>query len=381
MSRNTTRRGREAQRYGVVALGAAALLAGTASGAGAATGVVIPLEPGVVDLSAVPVENFGPVDPMADPNTAPAFEFVDVRYGGTLTVNVPTQLDTSAVVVTIGFDDDGDGTPDDVEYTNTASSAPGDPGYIAVTGRGTANIQITLPADDSTGTDEAALFLEPLGTSLSSAFTYSDPVYYDLLFDAAGPATVTLAPQLLALSQEPCDITTPTRCAFPTPITAGSLVTLDLTAGSSLRELGIVDLTSTQVGLQPLDANGDPVGAPVPLAAQPTGGGSTATFTVPAGTTAGSYGLVIAEQASSRIIALVFVEVTIEAAAAPAAAPTTAVNAGLRSNTGIEIVETGSTGNATVAIGAGLLLLAGAGGVAVARTRRRTAVEGGTCEA
>lgn len=104
---------------------------------------------------------------------------------------------------------------------------------------------------------------------------------------------------------------------------------------------------------------------------------------MPAGTAAGSYGLVIAEQASSHVVSLVFVEVTIVAEATPAtpAAATTAVNAGLRSNTGVEVVETSSTGNVAVAMGAGLLLLSGAGGIAVARTRRRPAAEGGTCEA
>ena len=378
MSRNTTRRCREAQRFGLV-LGAAAVLAGTTSGAVAATGVVIPLEPGEVILNAFPVENYGPMDPMADPTASPTFNLVNVRYSGTLTVDLPAELDDSAVEVTIGFDDDGDGIPDDVQFTNTPTSAPGDPGYIAVTGRGTGTLAITLPADDSTGTDEAVLILEPLTTSLSAAFDYYDPVYYDLNFDAAAPASVTVEPVLVAVSQEPCDLSTLTRCAFPTPVTAGSTVTLDLTSGSALRELGIANLTGVQVGLVRLDANADPVGAPALLAV--TVSGSTANFTVPAGTAAGSYGLVIAQSGSTGAISTVYVELTVAAAAAtPAAAPTTAVNAGLRSNTGVEVVDTGSTGSATVAMGAGLLLLAGAGGIAVARTRRRPAVEGGTCE-
>ena len=376
MSRNTTRRCREAQRFGVV-LGAAAVLAGSTSGAVAATGVVIPLEPGVVDLSTFPVENFGPMDPMADPNAAPTFTLVDVQYGGSLTVNLPVELDSAAVEVTIGFDDNADGIPDDVTYTNTPTSAPGDPGYIAVTGRGSGTLQITLPDDDSTGTDEAVLFIEPLTPTLSSVFTHLDPLTYDLNFDAAAPALVSVHPWLVAVSQEPCDLSSLTPCA--TPVTAGSTVTLDLTAGSALRELGIANLSAVEAGLQQLDANGIPVGALVELPVQVTGTGSTATFTVPAGTAAGTYGLVIGKQTADGV-AMVFVQLTIAAASVtPAAAPTTAVNAGLRSNTGVEVVETGSTGNATVATGAGLLLLAGAGGIAVARTRRRPAGEGGTC--
>lgn len=381
MSRNTPRRCREAQRFGVVVLGAAAVLAGTASGAGAATGVVIPLAPGEVILTASPVENVGATDPMADSNTVPAIRPVDVQYSGKITVDLPAQLDDSAVEAELGFDDDGDGIPDDVTYSSSLPST--DPFYLAISGEGTGSIEITLPADDNTGVDTAVLFLEPLDSTLSPAFTYYDPVYYDLNFDAAAAAAVTVMPELVAFSQVPCDISSLTRCAFPTPVTAGSTVTLDLTSGSVLRELGILDLTSLQVGLQRLDANGDPVGAPVRLAAQPTGSGSTANFTVPAGTAAGSYGLVIAEQASSHVVSLVFVEVTIVAEATPAtpAAASTAVNAGLRSNTGVEVVETSSTGNVAVAMGAGLLLLSGAGGIAVARTRRRPAAEGGTCEA
>jgi hypothetical protein len=259
----------------------------------------------------------------------------------------------------------------------SSSLAPADPLYLAISGVGTGSIEVTLPADDGTGVDTAALLLEPFSTNLSPAFTHLDPVFYELNFDAAAAAAVTVDPVLVAVSQEPCDISSATRCAFPTPVTAGSTVALDLTAGSVLRELGIADLTGVQVGLQQLAANGDPVGAPVMLAAQVTGTGSTANFTVPAGTAAGTYGLVIAQQTPSGGVSIVVVELTIVAEAAPA----TAVNAGLRSNTGVEVVETGSTGTVPVAIGAGLLLLSGAGGVAVVRTRRRPAAEGGTWQA
>ena len=90
---------------------------------------------------------------------------------------------------------------------------------------------------------------------------------------------------------------------------------------------------------------------------------------------------------STGAVSVVLVEIAVVAeeavVAPPAAAPTTpattVVNAGLRSNTGVEAVETGSTGGVAIAAGAGMLVLAGVGGVAVARTRRRPAVEGGTC--
>ena len=128
------------------------------------------------------------------------------------------------------------------------------------------------------------------------------------------------------------------------------------------------------------------------LTVQVAADGQSASVVVPAGTAPGSYGLVVVQQTPAGGISVVNVEITVVAEEAPAvvppaAAPTTpaaapaVVNAGLRSNTGVEAVETGSTGTVAVAAGAGMLLLAGVGGVAVARTRRRPAIEGGTCEA
>ncbi len=80
------------------------------------------------------------------------------------------------------------------------------------------------------------------------------------------------------------------------------------------------------------------------------------------------------------------VEITVvaEAAVTPPGATATrtpqavAVNAGLRSNTGVGEVPAAERGSTAVAVGGGMLLFAGAGGVALARTRRRPA-EGGTC--
>ena len=385
MSRTTTTRRPRAQRYGVVGLGAAAVLAGTASAAGAAPGVVIPLEPGDVLLSAFAVENFGAMDPMADPNAVPAATPVGVQYGGTITVELPAELDDTAVEAELAFDDDADPATPDVVYSSTL--VPADPRYLAIAGAGTGSIEVTLPADPNFATDDAILSLQPLTSTLTAAFTYVDPVAYELRFDAAAAAAVDVAPELVAISQVPCDITSATRCPFPTPVTAGSTITLDLTVGSVLRELGITDLTGAQVGLQQVDADGAPIGSPVLLTPQVTG--TTASFAVPAGTAAGSYGLVIAQETPSGGISVVAVELTVLAEQAPAvvppaAAPTTpapAVNAGLRSNTGVEAVASDSTGTAAAATGAGLLLLAGAGGIAVARSRRRPAAEGGTCQA
>ena len=374
------------QRLGLAGIGSAVLLVGIASPAVAATGVVIPLEPGEVILSAFPVESLAAMDPMADPNAEPVLAPVGVRYGGTITVDLPAELDDSAVEAQLIFDDNGDGAPE-----ATYSSDPTDPNPLVVAGVGTGSITITLPVDDPAAGDVATLQLAPLTSTLSPAFTYFDPLSYELEFDAAADAAVTVEPELLAISQLPCDLSSATRCPFPTPVTAGSTVVLDLTTGSVLRELGITDLTGVQVALQAVDADGNATGAPVELTAQVSG--STAGFVVPAGAAAGTYGLVIAQETPSGGASVVVVELTVvaeetpAAVVPPAAAPTTpattttVVNAGLRSNTGVEVAETGSTGTVAVAAGAGMLLLAGVGGVAVARTRRRPAVEGGTCEA
>jgi hypothetical protein len=386
MSSPTLSRRPQLQRLGLAGIGSAVLLVGIASPAVAATGVVIPLEPTEVALSAVPVENFGVMDPMADPNAGITPTSVAVQYGGTITVDLPAQLDDSAVEAQLVFADDGDTLPDPVY---SSSLAPADPNHLTISGEGSGTITINLPADDPVAGDEATLYLQPLTSTLGPAFTFYDPVFYDLGFvpagDAAAPAARTVEPELVAFSQVPCEISSGTRCAFPTPVTAGSTVGLDLTSGSVLRELGLTDLTGVQVGLAALDANGDPTGAAVELTAQVDG--STATFVVPADTAAGSYGLVIAQPTSTGAVSVVLVEIAVVAeeavVAPPAAAPTTpaatVVNAGLRSNTGVEAVETGSTGSVAIAAGAGMLVLAGVGGVAVARNRRRPAVEGGTC--
>ena len=365
----------QVQRLGLVGIGTAVLLVGIAPAAGAATDVTIALEPTEVELNAFPVENFGAMDPMADPATAPVLKPVLVQYSGTITVDVPAELDDSAVGAELVFDDDGDGVPD---ATYSSSLAPADPQFLSVTGQGTGSITIALPADDPVAGDAATLFLQPLTSTLGSAFTYYDSVFYELQFDPAATATVAVAPELIAASQVPCAISSSARCALPTAVTAGSTVTLDLTAGSALRELGLTDLTGVQVGFSPLDADGVPTGAAVALTTEVTG--STASFVLPAGTAAGSYGLVVAQQIPSGGVSVVIVELTVEAEAV--VAPPTAepvINDGLRSNTGVEVVEADSAGTLAVAAGTGMLVLAGAGGVAVARSRRRPAAEGGTC--
>ncbi len=395
MSSTTTSRRPQVQRLALTGIGAAVLLVGIASPAGAATGVVVPMEPTEVLIGAFPIEDLAGMDPMADPDAALTPTPVPVEFDGELTVDLPAELDDSAVGAELVFDDNRDGTP---EAVYSSSFQPANPNHLAVTGQGTGSITIDLPGDDPAVGDVAQLTLQPLESDLGPAFTSFGGVALELALetpvDPLTPATVTVEPVLVAVSQVPCELTSGERCPFPTPVTAGSTFTLDLTARSALRELGLTDLTGVQVGLQPLDADGFPTGAtPAELDVQVSG--STASVAVPAGTAAGSYSLVVVQPTPSGGLSVFQVEITVEESApavvppaaeptTPAAAPsttTTTVNAGLRSNTGVEAVPAGSTGTVAVVAGAGLLLAAGVGGVAVARTRRRPAGEVGSCGA
>lgn len=357
MSVRSPLRRRGAARLGLVCAGSALVVAGIAPAAGAATDVRIPLTPPTVQLIGHADEYIGAPDPVGGTVELEDLTPVDVSYGGTITVDLPPEVDASTVVVHLDFDDDGDGSPD-VSY----SSAPGDPNALTVTGQSSGSVQVALPADDGVGSQAARLRLAGITPTLGPAFTFIDPISYGLTFTGSAPAAQTVAPDLVAISDPPCN----SPCDSTTPVTAGSTVTLDLTADSALRELGLTDLTGVQVFLEARGADGNGTGAVVDLPVQVTG--STATFVVPAGTAAGSYGLVVAQPTASGL-SVVRVQITVEAPAAPA---TTATNAGLRSDTGVEAVDTGP-GTLAVAAGAGMLLLAGAGGMAVARNRRRAA--------
>ena len=124
---------RPLQRLGLAGIGSAVLLVGIASPAVAATDVVIPLEPSEVALTAFPVENFGSMDAMADPNAGPVSTPVAVQYSGTITVDLPAELDDAGVNAHLVFaDGDNDGAPD-AEYSSTALAT--DPGRLRPQGR------------------------------------------------------------------------------------------------------------------------------------------------------------------------------------------------------------------------------------------------------
>ncbi len=387
------------RRPGLAGIGSAVLLVAIAAPAGAATDVVIPLEPSEVLLSAVPAEYLATVSPAsgavsgvmtsavsasaAGLLTAEAAEPVaplEVAFSGTLTIELPPEFDTTEVEADLEVDVNQAGLP---EKTYSSEFPAASPEALTLTGQGTSNLVLNLPVDDPTIGDEALLTLTQLDSTLGPEFL-ADPVFYALAFTATAPAARTVEPVLAAFATYPCDATTFEPCPFPTRVTPGSTVDLELTAGSLLREIGFADLSGAEVGLIALDADGVPVGEDV-LTPPVQAAGSTASFALPGEPAVDQYALLVLLENPAGRVAVVQTLLTVADAEVPAAPTTEApptqapvVNPGLRSNTGVvapTAVEDG--GSASVVAGAGLLLLAGSGGVAVARTRRRSAIGAG----
>jgi hypothetical protein len=192
---------------------------------------------------------------------------------------------------------------------------------------------------------------------------------------------VTLRPPLVVAGYHYC--AAPADCV----VRAGTSLTVALPVSTGLQSFGVTDLTGFAVALEPSDWSRVFTGDGVELTAQPSADGRATTITVPAGTATGDHRLVLWRPHGSGISYL-FTDVTVlpapPAAVAPVVVPPAAaapsaqavVNPGLRSGTGVP-APAEDPGSGVVAAGAALLLLAGAGGVAVARTRRR-GVEAGT---
>jgi hypothetical protein len=398
MSTSTGRRRRRALL--LAGVGAVATLVGTASAAVAADGITVRLEPTEVWLAAVPIENFGG-DPdwffggvmsggsVSEVTSVGDFVPVPVQFGGTITVDVPAGLDASDATVELVFDANDDGIP---EATYSSLFTPADPEQLDVTAAA-GTVAVTLPADDPMVVDAATLSIGRLTSTMGPAFGEAyDTIDYEIEFDTATPLTApaaqTVQPVLTATSQIPCGFSSYEPCPIPTPVTPGSTVTLALTQGSVLRELGLRDLAGVEVYLSALDDEGYDLGPSDPVAVEVTG--SQATFVMPEEAVPGSYSLYVTQPTPAGGSSTVLAELTVEAAPAPApvaspvaspvaepAAPT--LNPGLRSNTGVHLPEAEGGDGPLVAAGAGLLLMAGAG-AAVARGRRRPAVESGPCE-
>jgi hypothetical protein len=372
MSRTTHSR-RPLQRLGLAGIGSAVLLVGIAPAANAAPAATVPLDPATpVELLVYSVDNEGgPLTVSGGMSGSATPTSIAARFGGNVTFTVPSQLafaGTPEVELTL----DSTPTPGTPKTYSSTATLPAD--QLAVTNTGS-TYTVTLPADDVAYADAGTLTFVNLDAP-AAGLDLTIPPVFEVALTSGAAATVPLDTQLIGVSDD----------AGAATLTAGASFDVTLpSTGEFTVDLGITDFADSSFELVALDTSGDPTGAAVPLTA--TVSGATASLTLPADLSAGDYELfVVAADGADEVFALASVSITVAApAAAPAApaaaAPTTAapVNAGLRSNTGVEAVETGASGSVAIAVGAGMLALAGVGGVAVARTRRRPAAEGGTC--
>jgi hypothetical protein len=371
MSRPTNNR-RPLQRLGLVGVGSAILLVGIAPAANAAPAATVSLDPTTpVELLVYSVDNNGgALSVSGGMGTAPTPTPVTARFGGDVTFTLPAQLSfagTPEVELTL----ESTPTPGTPKTYSSTATLPAD--QLTVTNTGS-TYTITLPADDAAYADAGTLEFVNLDAP-STGLDLAAPVEFAVALDAGAAATVPLDTQLIGASVDTTAVTLAAGASFD--------VTLPST-GEFTADLGVADFTDSSFELVGYDADGAPVSAVV---LTPTLSGTTASLTLPADLAAGEYELfVVAADAADEVFVLASVSITVPAPATAPVAPTTAapttaapVNAGLRSNTGVEAVGTDSTSSGAIAVGAGMLALAGVGGVAVARTRRRPAVEGGTC--
>ena len=347
---------------GLAVLAATALGAGTAGAEGPPT---IPLDPTDVAIVLEAAENFGTA---ADPAEVPGP--VPVAWGGTLELQLPDGLDAATLGARLELGPEVGGSPTRVLSTDT----PGPDGLLV--GRVAAG-RFTLalpPVDPANG---------PIGALLLSGIASADgfPVHPDTYFlelDPTAPATVGLRPQVTVVADQPCDPTAAVHCAGTT-FTAGTPFRVTVPPGSELQALGHGTLQDAEVTLVDLTGASS---VPLPLSGDPAryaaAGPWDATVILPAELRPGRHHLSVSlgDPTSGGPVTIATVELQVLAAPAvvpPAAAPTPAapavVNAGLRSNTGVEDAEAGAARTGAVATGAGLLVLAGVGAVVV-RARR-----------
>jgi hypothetical protein len=347
---------------GLTVLAATALGAGTA---GAEEPATVALDPTDVAVVLEAAENFGTAaDPAEDPGPVP------VAWGGTVELRLPDGLDAPALGARLELGPEVGGSPTRVLSTET----PGPDGLVVdrvAAGRFTVALP---PVDPANG---------PIGALLLSGIASADgfPVHPDTYFlelDPAAPATAVLRPQVTVVAHQPCDPTAAVGCAGTT-VPAGTPFRVTVPSGSELQILGHGTLQDAEVTL--VDLTGAP-GGPLPLSGDPAryvaAGPWDATVTLPAGLGAGRHFLsvLLGDPASGGPVTIATVELLVLAAptvvpAAPAPVPAApaVVNAGLRSNTGVEDTEAGAARTGAVATGAGLVVLAGVGAVVV-RARR-----------
>ncbi len=394
----------------LVLAGFLASLVGAPSAA-AAPELTIPLDPPELMVYLAPVENEGAFDP-ADPDSAVEWDEVAVEWGGSAVVQVPAEVDASAMEVVLDLAPSLDADP-----TRTYSSTSAAPDDLAVTPLGGGQYSVALPADDLANGPFGYLTFGGLAP-VAGGNVEILPLTYTLEFTGTGVSVRSLTTQLVAMGAASCPMSSGERCpAYP--VTAGSSFALTVPAGSPLRALGLGSLTSLQAVLMPVDGDGIPTdeepidltAAAAQAAATPHGdgvpqvlgglagaaagpGSEGAVPTVAAAVTAtGPYNALVALPADLRpgqyslsllegsTAAVSVIGVELDVPAAPAV-PQAASNAGLRSDTGwTEPPADGAGGpsSALVALGAGMLLAAGVCTAVVLRSGRKARRAGAAC--
>lgn len=231
--------------------------------------------------------------PLADGSSVPAA--VVGRSGSTLTVRLPSEADLDGLMSPVG--------PELLVRGLDLSSAASDAGLV--------------------------------GPDAYEVVDGLDPVQLEIDLDmTSDPTAPNGVPVLLKGSR-------PTMAVSAHP---GDDLTVLLPGDGVYAFLGITELTEESISLA-RDGTGDPIEAEVRVA----DGGSSATMTVPADAAPGDdFMTVTAANADGTASILTWIDLTVEEAPAPEEPapttapqePTTAVNPGLRSNTGVEAAPT-----------------------------------------
>jgi hypothetical protein len=365
MSTRTVPRRAGLVRAGVVT---AVVLGSSALGlpsAVAAPSVVIPLSPPEVGVLVYPVENTGPltVDMAEEPEL---YTPVPVEWTGSIVVQLPPLLDGAGMDVSLDLMATEDGTG-----TRTYSTSSLAPNALTVTDLGSGAYSVALPADDTLNGPFGLLTLDGF-SSTEAGIQVMAPLDYFLEFTGTGVSVANVAPQLLAFGQVPCPLSSMTRCPA-IPVDAGEQFGITVPPASLLRTLGLGTLDDMVLGLDELDADGMATGAEtIFLTEDPSlvtvSDPYNATVTLPASTPGGSYMLTLVQATGTAgSISVTFGE--LEVTGVPAPAPRI-VNAGLRSNTGWGEDAPADRGvSPLVAVGAGMMLVAGAGAEMALRRR------------
>ena len=365
--------GGRAARAALVAVAVLAWSGLGLSSAAAAPAVTIPITPPEVAVLLYPVENTGPMTTdMVDQGPAESTP-VDVEWGGSLVVTIPDPLDAGAMDVSLDLAATEDGTP-----TRTYSTTSPAPDALVVTDLGGGQYGIALPADDLTNGPFGQLTMDNIVGPDNSILSIG-VVGYLLQFTGSGTAVQNLAPQMLAIAQVPCPITSGTRCP-PIGVDAGAAFGITVPATSLLRSLGLGTLDDMSLGLTPLDADGYATeDEPIVLTDRPglvtVTGPYDATVMLPADTPGGFYGLTLVQATGTAgSISVTFGELKVTGI--PVAPAPRIVNAGLHSNTGWGEEQSGGSGvSPLVLTGVAMLVAAGVATAAALRPRRRGAVE------